>query len=103
MGQVYGIDKGPVAAELGRLVGELSDDEAALVRILTPTGLGRIERAEHIFDLVELIEVIRQDDAVADYVFGVAPTWDGGIDMLLLGGQVTTAFARMELAPARVA
>ena len=32
---------------------------------------------------------------MAEYVYAIAPGWDGTIETLLLGGRVTTAFARI--------
>ena len=34
---------------------------------------------------------------MAEYVYAIAPGWDGTIETLLLGGRVTTAFTRLEL------
>ena len=53
--------------------------------------------AEHLFDLVDLLTTIRFDEAMAEYVYAIAPGWDGTIETLLLGGRVTTAFTRFEL------
>ena len=53
--------------------------------------------AEHLFDLVDLLATIRDDEAMAEYVYAIAPGWDGTIETLLLGGRVTTAFTRFEL------
>ena len=52
---------------------------------------------EHLFDLVDLLATIRDDEAMADYVYAIAPEWDGSIETLLLGGRVTTALTRYEL------
>ena len=79
------------------LIGELTDDEAALVRTLTPGRLTAPETVEHLFDLVDLITTVRYDEALADYVYAIAPDWDDSIGLLLLGGRVTTALARYEL------
>ena len=61
---------------------------------------------EHLFDLVDLLATIRGDEAMAEYVYAIAPDWDGSIEMLLLGGRVTTAFAplraRAPACPTRV-
>jgi hypothetical protein len=40
---------------------------------------------------------------MAEYVYAIAPGWDGTIETLLLGGRVTTAFARIELESCGVA
>jgi hypothetical protein len=97
VGDTYTLDDAPVVREVRELVGGLTDDEAALVRALTPPSPSGIAPAEHLFDLVDLMAAIRSDEAMADYVFAIAPGWDGTIETLLLGGRVTTAFARYEL------
>ena len=98
MGDMTNIrDDAPVAGEIRGLVGVLTDDEAALVRTLTPADLTKTATIEHVFDLVDLLATIRYDEALAEYVYAIAPDWDGSIGMLLLGGRVTTAFARYEL------
>ena len=98
MGEVtYTLDDAPVVGDIRGLVGELTEDEAALVRTLTPADLAETAMVEHVFDLVDLLATIRYDEAVADYVYAIAPDWDGSIEMLLLGARVTTAFARYEL------
>ena len=79
------------------MAGGLSEDEAALVRMLTPAALNAPALAEHKFDLVELLETIRGDEAMADYVFAIAPDWDGTIESLLLGAKVTTIFTNHQL------
>ncbi|MGA2471959.1 MAG: hypothetical protein ABSG39_00515 [Acidimicrobiales bacterium] len=91
------LDDAAVVGEIQGLVGELTDDEAALVRTLTPADLTETAMIEHVFDLVDLLATIRYDEALAEYVYAIAPDWDGSIGMLLLGGRVTTAFARYEL------
>ena len=91
------LDDAPVVGSIRGLVGEVTEDETALVRTLTPAGLPQAAMVEHLFDLVDLLATIRGDEAMADYVYAIAPGWDGSIEMLLLGGRVTTAFARYEL------
>ncbi len=91
------VNHAPVFGEIRGLVGQLTDDEAALVRTLTPADLTETAMIEHVFDLVDLLATIRDDEALADYVYAIAPDWDGSIGLLLLGGRVTTAFARYEL------
>jgi hypothetical protein len=97
MGDTYTMDDAPIVGEIRGLVGRLTDDEAALVRTLTPPDLSRTATIEHLFDLVDLLSTIRYDEAMAEYVYAIAPAWDGTIETLLLGGRVTTAFARHEL------
>jgi hypothetical protein len=82
-----------VAKRLGRL----TDDEVALVRTLTPADLAETAQAEHLKDLVDLVQTVRGDEAMAEYVYAIAPGWDGSIETLLLGGRVTTAFSRFAL------
>jgi hypothetical protein len=111
MGETQIMDDVKVVRDIRGMVGELTDDEAALVRTLTPVELTQEAMAEHLFELVDLLATIRDDEAMADYVYAIAPGWDGSIETLLLGGRVTTAFNRHELescgaelfAPARCA
>jgi hypothetical protein len=101
VGNTYAMDETAVMRDVTERVGRLSDDETALVRTLMPahdTVLNGRARDEHLKDLVELLTTIRQDEAMAEYVYAIAPAWDGTIETLLLGGRVTTAFTRMELA-----
>jgi hypothetical protein len=97
MGDTYTMDDVSVVRDIRALVGELTEDEAALVRTLTPADLAEEAKVEHLFDLVDLLATIRDDEAVAEYVYAIAPGWDGTIETLLLGGRVTTAFNRYEL------
>ena len=97
MGDTYTMDVTAVVRDIRELVGELSDDEAALVRTLTPADQPESAQVEHLFDLVDLLTTIRYDEAMAEYVYAIAPGWDGTIETLLLGGRVTTAFTRLEL------
>jgi hypothetical protein len=43
------------------------------------------------------LTTVRDDEAMAEYVYAIAPAWDGSIETLLLGGRVTTAFSRFTL------
>ncbi|MFZ0249968.1 MAG: hypothetical protein WAL61_08475 [Acidimicrobiales bacterium] len=100
MGDTYAMDETAVMRDVTERVGRLSDDEAALVRTLMPaldTVLNERAREEHLLDLVDLLATVRQDEAMAEYVYAIAPSWDGTIETLLLGGRVTTAFTRIEL------
>jgi hypothetical protein len=97
MGEITNLDDASVVGDIRELVGEVTEDEAALMRTLTPADLPETAMVEHLADLVDLLATIRGDEAMADYVYAIAPDWDGGIEMLLLGGRVTTAFARYEL------
>jgi hypothetical protein len=108
MGDTLTLDDAPVVRSVRTLVGALTDDEAALVRTLTPADIAEwAEKAkvEYFADLVDLLATMRSDETVAEYVYAIAPMWDGTIETLLLAGRVTTAFARYELerrAPAYV-
>jgi len=97
MGDTYTSDDAPVVRDIKGLVGELTDDETALVRTLTPPDLERSAMVEHLLDLVDLLATIRYDEAMAEYVYAIAPSWDGSVETLLLGGRVTTAFNRCTL------
>jgi hypothetical protein len=97
VGQIHTLDDAPIVREVRGLVGELTGDEAALVRALTPPELSRTMDIEHLFDLVDLLARIRADDAVADYVYAVAPIWDGAIETLVLGARVTSILTDMQL------
>ena len=97
MGDTYTMDETAVVRVIAERVGRLTDDEAALVRTLTPADLAETAGAEHLMDLVDLLTTVRDDEAMAEYVYAIAPAWDGTIETLLLGGRVTTAFSRFEL------
>jgi hypothetical protein len=97
VGDTYTMDRTGIVAEIGARFGSLSDDEAALVRTLSPADQPETAKLEHLLDLVDLLTTIREDEAMAEYVYAIAPRWDGTIETLILGGQVTTAFARSEL------
>ncbi len=97
MGQTFTMDDASIVREVRKLAEGLTDDEAALVRMLTPADLNVVALTEHKFDLVELLETIRSDEAMADYVFAIAPDWDGTIESLLLGARVTTIFTNHQL------
>jgi hypothetical protein len=93
----YTMDEAAVIRDIAERAGRLTDDEVALVRTLTPADLAETARAEHLKDLVELLTTVRDEEAMAEYVYAIAPGWDGTIETLLLGGRVTTAFSRFEL------
>jgi hypothetical protein len=97
---MHTLDEAPIVREVRGLIGPLSDDEAALVRALTPADLSGTDTIQHLFDLVDLFATVRADDAMADYVYAIAPEWDGTIDLLVLAGRLTTAVARYDLTPA---
>ena len=103
MGDTYTMDETAVVRDIKELVGKLSSDEAALVRTLSPADQLETAKVEHRLDLVDLLTTIREDEAMAEYVYAIAPGWDGTIETLLLGGRVTTAFARIELESCGVA
>ena len=91
------MDQAPILQDIRALFGEVSEDEAALVITLTPTDLSGTRLTEHLLELVGLLETIRSDEAIADYVYAIAPTWDGSIESLLVGAKVTTMFANHQL------
>jgi hypothetical protein len=93
----FTMDKAGIVGEITARVGTLSDDEVALVRTLSPSDQPETAKVEHRLDLVDLLTTIREDEAMAEYVYAIAPGWDGTIETLVLGGRVTTAFARSEL------
>lgn len=97
MGNIHTLDEAPIVREVRGLVGVLSDDEAALVRTLTPPDHSSTGVIEHLFDLVDLLATVRADEAVADYVYAIAPSWDGTIEALLLGARVTAMLTTIQL------
>ncbi len=97
MGKIHTLDEAPIVREMRGLVGPLSDDESALVRMLTPADLSCSEMIQHLFDLVDLLSTVRREEAMADYVYAIAPEWDGCIETLLLAGRLSTAVERYEL------
>ena len=98
MGETLTLDDAPIVREVRGLIGELTEDEAALVRTLTPAELSGMQLTRHLFELVNLLSTIRYDDAMAEYVYAIAPEWDGDIDTLLLGAQVTTMLFECQVA-----
>jgi hypothetical protein len=98
MGRLYTLDEAPVVREVARQAGGLSEDEAALIRMLTPARLSGADMVAHQAELVAVLAAMRADEALADYMYAIAPDWDGTIEALLVGGRVTTAYARYELA-----
>ena len=103
MGDTYTMDQTRISREISERIGALTDDEAALVRTLSPADQPETAKLEHQLDLVDLLTTIREDEAMAEYVYAIAPEWDGTIETLILGGRVTTAFARFELESCGVA
>jgi hypothetical protein len=91
------MDQTAVIESVEERVGKLSDDEVALVRTLTPADVAETAGPEHLKDLVDLVTTVRGEEAMAEYVYAIAPAWDGTIESLLVGGRVTTAFSRFEL------
>ena len=102
MGETFTLDDAPIVREVRGLVGALSDDEAALVRTLTPADVAGPPLTRHLFELVNLLSTIRYDEAMAEYVYAVAPEWDGEIDVLLLGARVSTMLVECEMARSAV-
>jgi hypothetical protein len=97
VGQIHTLNEAPIVREVGGLVGALSEDEAALVRTLTPPELAHPVTVEHRFDLVDLVSKVRSDESVADYVYAFAPGWDDTIETLMFGARVTSMVTNIEL------
>jgi hypothetical protein len=91
------MDDAPIVKAVRGIVGELTDDEAALVRTLTPADLTPKQRAEHLGEVADMLETMRSDEAIADYVYAIAPSWDSTIESLLLGARVTTIFTNLQV------
>lgn len=102
MGDTYTMDPTGIIRQVVERVGALTDDEAALVRTLSPADQPETAKVEHLLDLVEMLTTIRADEAMAEYVYAIAPGWDGTVETLLLGGRVTTAFNQFELESAGI-
>ena len=73
MEDTYTMDEAAVIRDVAERVGRLTDDEVALVRTLTPADLAETARAEHLKDLVDLLTTVRDDEAMAEYVYAIAP------------------------------
>jgi hypothetical protein len=97
VGVTYTMDQTGIVRETAERVGSLSEDEAALVRTLSPADQAETAKIEHLLDLVDLLTTIREDEAMAEYVYAIAPGWDGTVETLLLAARVTTVFSRYEL------
>ena len=97
MGDTFTMDQTGIVRQVTERVGTLTEDEAALVRTLSPEDQAGTAKVEHLLDLVDMLTTIRDDEAMAEYLYAIAPGWDGTIETLLLGGRVTTAFTRIEL------
>jgi hypothetical protein len=96
VGEIHTLNEAAIVREVRELVGELNDDEAVLVRTLTPPELARNITVEHLCDLVELLATVRGDESVADYIYAIAPDWDGEIDALVLGARVNTMLINLQ-------
>ena len=88
VGEIHTIDEAPIVREIQGLIGPLTGDEAALVRALTPADLSSTDMVQHLFQLVDLLTTVRADEAMADYVYAIAPEWDGSIELLVLAGRL---------------
>jgi hypothetical protein len=97
VGDTYTMVRTGIVADITERVGALTDDEVALVRTLSLADQLETAKVEHRLDLVDLLTTIREDEAMAEYVYAIAPGWDGTVETLILGGRITTAFARSEL------
>ena len=100
VGKIHTLDEAPIVREMQGLIGPLSNDEAALVRALTPADLSCTEMVQHMFHLVDLMATVRRDEVMADYVYAFAPQWDDSIELLVLAAQLNAALERHELARA---
>ena len=100
VGEIHTLDEAPIVREMQGLIGPLTNDEAALVRALTPADLSCTETVQHMFKLVDLMSMIRIDEELADYVYAIAPEWDDSIELLVLAGRISTVVERHELARA---
>ena len=47
------------------------------MRTLTPADQPETAQVEHLLDLVDLLTTVRDDEAMAEYVYAIAPGWDG--------------------------
>jgi hypothetical protein len=97
VGEIHTIDEAPIVREMQGLIGPLTNDEAALVRVLTPVDLSCTEMVQHMFHLCDLLATVRTDEEMADYVYAFAPEWDDSIELLVLAGRLSTAVERHEL------
>jgi len=97
MEDTHAMDEAAIIERIEGRVGRLTDDEVALVRTFTPADLAGKQAAEHLKDLFDLLTTVRNEEAMAEYVYAIAPAWDGTIESLLVGGRVTAAFSRFEL------
>jgi hypothetical protein len=97
VGEIHTLDEAPIVREMQGLIGPVTDDEAALVRTLTPADLSCTDTIQHLFNLVDLLATVRREEEMADYVYAIAPNWDGDIESLLLAGRLSTAVERFEL------
>jgi hypothetical protein len=94
---MYTLDDAPVVRAVRHRIGEISPDEAALVRTFSPARVNGATETAHLVELTDLIATIRADESIRDYVYAIAPMWDGTIETLVLGGRVTNALIRFEL------
>ena len=100
VGEIHTIDEAPIVREMQGLIGPLTNDEAALVRVLTPGDLSCTEMVQHMFQLADLVATVRRDEEMADYIYAIAPEWDDSIELLVLAASISTAVERHELARA---
>lgn len=100
VGEIHTFDEAPIVREMQGLIGPLTNDEAALVRALTPADLSCTEMVQHMFLLADLVATVRTDEELADYVYAIAPQWDDSIELLVLAGRLSTAVERHEVARA---
>ena len=65
MGDTYTMDPTGIIRQVVERVGALTDDEAALVRTLSPADQPETAKVDHLLDLVEMLTTIRADEAMA--------------------------------------
>ena len=94
---MYTMDEAAVVRDITGRVGRADRRRGGAGAHADAGGADEAAEVEHLFDLVDLLATIRSDEAMAEYVYAIAPGWDGTIETLLLGGRVTTAFTRFEL------
>src|ERR1700722_12573686 len=72
MEDTHAMDEAAIIERMQGRVGRLTDDEVALVRTLTPADLAGTQAAEHLKDLFDLLTTVRNEEAMAEYVYAIA-------------------------------
>ena len=97
------MDDVSVVRDIRALVGGLSEDEVALVRMLTPARPGRDGRTEHLMDLVDLLDDDPRGRGHGRVRLRHRPGLGRHHRDAAARGQVTTVFTRYELESCGVA